>query len=106
MGEAVQFPDRVGDVVVVGVEQVGAAGCVAGKVHLNNAMVRQVADIFDGIEIVIHTGDMDVVDVEQQAAIGFVGDAGQEFPFRHCGGGESDVTAGIFQDKRPLQIIL
>ena len=59
-----------------------------------------------GIEIVIHAGDIDVVDVEQQAAIGFVGDAGKKFPFGHRGGGEGDVAAGIFQHERPLQKIL
>ena len=47
MSQAVQFPDRIGDVIVVRIEQVGAARRVAGQVHLHDAMVRQVGNVFD-----------------------------------------------------------
>ena len=106
MRQAIQFPNWVGHMIIVRVDQMRAARSVAGQVHLHDSLVRQIANVLDRVEIVIHARDVNVVDVEQQAAIGFFGHAREKFPFGHRGAGKRDIAAGIFQHQRPFQEIL
>ena len=76
VGLAVELPNGIDDVAIVGVEQVGVAIGMARQMHLHDAMVRKILNVFVRVEVVVHAGDIDVVDVEQQAAIGFVGQRG------------------------------
>jgi hypothetical protein len=63
-------------VVVVRVDQVGRAIRVAGQVKLDHAVGRDVANVFRRVEVVVHTGDVDIVHIQQQAAIRLLGHAG------------------------------
>ena len=82
-GEAEQFPDFGPHRPVVGVDDVGAAILVAGEVHLDDALAREGVDIGDRVGAGVEAADIDVVDVEQQAAAGLLGEPAQEFGLLH-----------------------
>src|SRR5271169_5462131 len=69
-GVLVEFPDRIDDRMVVRVEDIFAIAAVAGDVKLGHALGGDVVDIFHGIEPVVAGGDVDIIDIEQNAAIG------------------------------------
>ena len=75
VGQPVQLPHRVDHLAVVRVDEVRAAVGVAGQVELHHALVRHVADVLDRVEVVVDAGDVDVVHVQQQAAVGLLGQA-------------------------------
>ncbi len=66
----VQFPNRVEHRMVVGVERVLLEPGVAGDVYLRHAVDVNTVHICQGIESMVLRGDVDVVHVEQNAAVG------------------------------------
>ena len=70
---------------------------VAGEMELLHAFDRHAAQVRQRIEAVIDAADVHVVDVEQQVAVGALGDFAQEFPFGHVVGGEADVAGDVLQ---------
>ena len=73
-----------------------------GDVDLPDAVVRDVVEVIVGIEIVILRGDVDIVHVEQDAAVGPLDDFAQEFPLGHFRGVKFRVAADVFDADRAL----
>ena len=86
-----QLPHLGHRVIGVGVEDVRALVRVTGDVVLHDAVGGHVVDVYPRIESVVERADVHVVDVEEQPAVGLLGQAGQEIPLRHRRGGELDV---------------
>ena len=78
----VQLPHLVAHRVVVRVEQVGAVVGVAGEVELDDALDRHAGEVVARVEAVVEGADEDVVDVEQDAAVGALRDARRGTPTR------------------------
>ena len=106
MSQPIQLPHAVDDVVVVCVDAVRRQVRVPGKVALHDPLVRNRADEFFRIEVVIDAGDIHVVDIQQQPTVRVFGHACEEFPFGERRVGEVHITAGILQHERPFQKIL
>ena len=104
--QAIEFPDRIDHVVVVRVDDVRLAVGVAGQMKLHDPLVRNRANVLDRVEVVVHARHVDVVHVEQQAAVGVGRHAGEKLPLGHGRADKADVGAGVFQDQRPLEKIL
>ena len=100
--QAIKFPHRVNDVVVVRVNQVRLAIRMSREMELNNSLVRHVANKLFGIVVVVHTGDVNVVHIEQQAAIRLSSHPRNELPLAQSGTREADIRARILKDKGPL----
>ena len=82
-GARVELPDGIDDRMVVGVEDVLLVFGMAGDVDLGDAMGGDGVDVVEGIELVVHRGDVDVVYVEKDAAVGAFDNFGQELPLGH-----------------------
>ena len=90
----------------MGVDDVVAVVLVPGEMDLAHPVLGNARQIVCRIEAVIEGRDIDVVDVEQQVAIGPPRQFGQEVPFVHGIGGEGDIGRGVFQGDTPSQDIL
>ena len=97
-GAVVEFPDGINDGMVVGVEDVFAVLGVASDVDLGDAIGGNGIDVIKGIEIVILRGDVDVVDVEKNAAVGALDDFVEELPFGHFGDVKFGVAGDVFDN--------
>ena len=106
VGGAVQLPDRIDDVIVVGVDQMGGVVAVAGEVELDDPLVGQRPDEPVGVHVVVEARHVDVVDVEEQPAVRLLGQAGDELPLVHGRILEGNVGAGVLQHERALQEVL
>ena len=104
-GEVEHFPDGVEHGVVVGVEDVLFKFGMAGDVELADAVVRDITEVFVGIEVVVLGGDVDVVDVEEDAAVGLFDDFGEELPFGHFGNVVLGVAGDVFDAHGDFQKI-
>ena len=104
--QAVQIPDRVDHLTVMRVDAIRAAIGVARQMALHDAVVWNGANVFKRVEFVVDAGNEYVVYIEQQAAIGLLGHATDEFPFGHGGSGKRHVAARILQHERTLHHIL
>lgn len=69
-GLAVERPDGIGHRVVVRVHEVVAVVRMAGEVELPDAMRRHLAQVIERLEAVVHGAHVDIVQVEQQQAVG------------------------------------
>src|SRR5262245_2369428 len=77
---SVQSPHHRTDRRAVRVETEGAHVRMPGEMHLPDPTHRYRVDIAYGVETVIVSADVDVVDVEQDAAIGALGDGSEKVP--------------------------
>ena len=73
---------------------------------LADPIEREGVDIGHGFEAVIGGGDVDIVDVEQEATSGPSGDRGQKFDLAHVRGFERDIGCGILQQHAHAQAVL
>jgi len=105
-GAIVEVPDGIEDWVVVGVQDVLFEFGVACDVDLGDAISRDGVDVGARVEAVILRRDVDVVDVEEDAAVGFFDDFVEEFPFGHFGDVELGVTGDVFDDDGDLEEVL
>src|SRR5580704_7492932 len=67
--------------MVVGIKQIGAMVGVTCKMELNDSFGRNGVDIAMRVKAMVKGVDEDIVDVEQNAAVGFVDDRSQKLPF-------------------------
>ena len=67
--------------------------------------VRHAVEVVVGIEIVVLRRDVNVVHVEQDAAVGALDDLGEEFPLGHLGDVELGVAADVFDADRDLEVV-
>ena len=79
---AIERPDVVAYRVIVRVEQVRPLVAVPREVELPDAIARNAVDERDGIEAVVARADEDVVHVEQQPAVGALGQRARGTPTR------------------------
>ena len=70
---------------------------MSGQVNLCHAGRRYPAYEFIRIEMMVDAVDVDVVDVQQQQAVGALGELRQEFPLGHLRGSIGDVAGYILQ---------
>ena len=106
VSEPIQLPNGMDHVSVVRVDQVRHAVGVAGQMKLHDPLVRDRADELERIEVVVEARDVDVVDVQQQAAAGRLGHPREKFGLGHRRVGERDVRAGVLEHQRPLEHVL
>ncbi len=105
-GASVQAPDGIEHGVVVGVEDVLLELGVAGDVDLRDALGGDAVDVVEWIEAVVLRRDVDVVDVEQDAAVGGFDDLVQELPLGHLGFVKFGVAADVFDGDGDLEEVL
>jgi len=68
--------------MVVSVEQIAAVIAMAGEMELHYAVRGDGVDIAEGVEAMVKGADEDVVEVEQDRAVGLLDYGAQEFPTR------------------------
>ena len=102
----IKRPHRIHHRCIVGVDQQGLLVAVAGEVELLNAFHRDVAKIFVGVKAMIAAADVDVVDVQQDQAIGASGQLRQKRPLRHLGAFEFGIAGNVFQHQAAAENIL
>src|SRR5689334_11457799 len=73
---------------------------------LLDALIWQAGDIGLHIESEILRGDIDIVDVEQEAAAGASGDLAQEFGLCHGRAGKADIRGEVFNEDAPSERLL
>ncbi len=88
------------------VEQVAALVAVAGEMELDHAVARDSLDVVGGVEAVVAGANEDVVDVEENAAVGVLGDLAEEFPLAHGRVAKGDVGGDILERDLPAEELL
>jgi len=68
--------------MIVGIEQVGTMIAMAGKMQLDHASGGYRINVRDSVEAMVKCANEDVVDVEQDSAVGLRGHSTEEFPLR------------------------
>ena len=69
---SIERPHFVAHRMVVRIEQVGAVIAMPGEMVLHDALGRHRVDIVVGVEAMVERAHEDIVDVEQDSAVGFV----------------------------------
>ena len=87
-GARIEIPYGINHGMVVCVEDVLLIARVTGDVNLRDAIRGNGVHVLHRIELVIHRGDVDVVHVEQDAAVGALYHFIEELPLGHLGIGE------------------
>src|SRR5712692_9055868 len=93
----VQVPHRIRDRRVVRVEQVRPAIRVPRQVELSDPIRRNGGEVLARIESVVPGADVDVVDVEEDAAVRPLSHLRDELPFREGGAAERNVAGYVLQ---------
>src|SRR5687767_1200477 len=93
----IEVPDGLDDGSVVGVEQVGAHVGVSGQVDLADTVTGEAGQVRLGRKAMVHGADVDVVDVEEQSAVGSLGDGAQELPLLYRRVRVSEIAGDIFE---------
>src|SRR6266404_6101946 len=101
----IEFPDRIDHRMIVGIENIFFVFGMAGDVNLRDAFGGNAIYVIERIETVILRRDVDIVYVEQDAAVGAFHDFVQKFPFGHFGNVEFGVAADVFDGDRDFQIV-
>src|SRR5258708_38671454 len=74
--------------------------------NLRDTIDGNAVDILDGVEAVILRRDVDVIHVEQDAAIRSMDDLVKELPLRHLGLMKFRVAADVFDGDRDFEEVL
>src|SRR5580658_2639020 len=80
---SIHFPHRVEHWMIVRVESVLLEFGVAGNMYLGDTSYLDAVHIFKWIEAVVLRRDIDIVYVEQDAAVGSVDDLVEKLPLSH-----------------------
>ena len=67
--------------------------------NLPHAVLRHRIDEAMRVEAVVHARHVDVVDIEQQLAVGAARELGDEFPFAHLVAVERDIARHVLQQQ-------
>src|SRR6185437_2683850 len=106
----IQPPYRGIDAMVVGVDQEWSAQAFlateAGQMDLADRGGIDAVDVMHGVDAVVDAVDVDVVDVEQQAAAAAPRQFAEEFPLGHRRMEVMDVTGDVLQQYLTLQGVL
>ena len=101
-----EFPDASGHGVVMCIDQHLARPAVTGQMNLEDAIRRDRVDVFHRIEAMIMRTDEDIVDIEQDAAVGFFRDRHQEIPFADHVAFEAQIGGNILEGDSTTETIL
>jgi hypothetical protein len=106
IGGIQQLPDRVADRRGMRVHaQVLGLDVMPGDMRIDDALARQRLEEGQRVVAVVDAVDVDVVDVQQQAAVGALQHRQQEFEFAHpCA--RRGVVRDVLHRDRPLQDVL
>jgi hypothetical protein len=105
-GSGVEMPYGVEHGMIVGVEDIFFELRVSGDVDLRDAFGGDAVDVVEGVEAVVLRGDVDVVDVEQDAAVCGLDDFIEELPLGHLGLVKLGVAADVFDGDGDLEEVL
>ena len=103
---AIEVPHLVADRMVVGVDDVALLVAMTGHMELHDAVARHAVQEIVGGEAVIEGADIDVVDVEQEPAIGARRDLAHELPFGHLRLAEGDVARHVLERQPAAEEVL
>ncbi|MCY1170909.1 hypothetical protein D9M73_109990 [compost metagenome] len=103
---AEQVPDRIGNRLVVRIDQALAPLAMAREMDLADAIDGDASQILIGVEAVIGSAHIDVVHIEEEIAAGPFGHLGKERPFGHLVIGKGQVGRWIFENERPFEHVL
>ncbi len=92
--------------MVVRVDQMRARVRMSRQMDLPDAVDRHAGDVIERRKAVIDRVYVDIVHVEQDAAVGALGDSGQELPFGHRGVLVGQVARNILDQNAPAQPLL
>ena len=106
MARCIEFPHGIEHRVIVRVEDVLFELRVAGDMDLRNAFGRNAVDVVHWVEAVILRRDIDVVDVEQNPAVGRMDHLVQELPLGHLRFVVLGIAAYVFDSDGNLQEVL
>src|ERR1035438_584696 len=79
---------------------------MASDVNLRYTLGGDGVHVIHGSELVVHRGDVNIVYIEQNAAVGAFHDFGQELPLSHLGTGEGGVAADVLDGDGNIEIVL
>ncbi len=79
---------------------------VAGDVNLRDAVGGHGVDVVHGLELVVHGRDVDVVHVEENAAVGAFDHLGQKLPLGHLGAGEGGIAGDVLDGHGNFEEVL
>ena len=105
-GCAIHIPYLVADRMVMGVDDVALLVAVTCDMELHHAVARHAVQKVVSREAVIVGADIDIVDVEQEPAIGAVSHFAHELPFGHLGLAEGDVARYVLKREPAAEEIL
>ncbi len=92
--------------MIVRIDQQVSLATMTCQMDLTDSLGRNSREIFQGREAVIDGADVDIVNVQQNAAVGFVGDCGKKDPFRHRRNRIGQVAGNIFHQDAPPESVL
>ncbi len=101
-----QFPDRIADRRAMGVDlQAGALFVVPGHVQVGDPPAGHRGDVGVGVETEVAGVDVDVVDVQQQLAVGFLQYRADEIDLFQLAR-QARIRRDVLDDQRPLEDVL
>ncbi len=103
VARAYERPHLVQGRPAVGVDDVGALVRVAGQVVLHDPVGGDRVDVLLGAEAVVEGAHVDVVHVQEEAAVGLDRQAGQELPLGDPRGRELQVGRRVLEDQGALE---
>ena len=103
---AIEIPHLVAHGMVVGVDDVALFVAVTGDMELDDPIARHAMQEFVGGEAVVEGADIDVVDVEQEPAIGAPCHLAHELPLGHLGLAEGDVARHVLERQPASEKVL
>src|SRR5258708_1891066 len=104
-GTIVKVRDRIDQRMIVSIEDIFFVLGMAGDVNLRETFGGNAVNVIEGIKAVILRGDVNIVDVQEDAAISAFDDFVQEFPFGHFGDVKFGVAADVFDGNGNFQIV-
>lgn len=105
-GFAVNSPYIVDHRPDVRVDDVFTVVCVSSEMELADTIDGDGLEVGVDGEAVVKGADVDVVDIQEDLAVGALGDLAQEVPFGEFAFGESDVARDIFEQDLASEGIL
>src|SRR3984957_4500190 len=76
---------------------------MAGDMNLRHTLGRNAVDVSVGVEIMILRGNVDIIHVQKNSAVGALHDLVQEFPLGHFGNVKFGIAANVFHHYRDFQ---
>src|SRR2546425_2485482 len=104
--QAIKVPHRRADRPSVRIKEVGALVAMSGEMNLANALCWQSCQVLCRVEAVVGGADVDIVDIEQDAAVGLLGDLCQKGPLRHGRMREGQIARHILEQDLPAKPVL